>query len=51
MKSQYGQMKQRDKLEPIMLNIYNNMINNGGIIGALSESNIEDEKYYVKKYI
>ena len=31
------------------INIYNNMINNGGIIGVLSESNIEDEKYYVKK--
>ena len=31
------------------INIYNNTINNGGIIGVLSESNIEDEKYYVKK--
>ena len=31
------------------INIYKNTINNGGIIGVLSKSNIEDEKYYVKK--
>lgn len=31
------------------IEIYKNIINNGGIVGVLSKNNVEEEKYYVKK--
>ena len=31
------------------IEIYKNIINNGGIVGELSKNNVEEEKYYVKK--